>query len=65
MCPMLTSSVQQHQGNPKSQKNPKSCRKVDTDEGNLHIPNDMRNFNEIFRKYVPYDNIESHKKPGP
>ena len=23
----------------------------------------MRNFNEIFRKNVAYDNIESHKKP--
>ena len=24
----------------------------------------MRNFNEIFRKDVPYDNFKSHKKPG-
>ena len=24
----------------------------------------MRNFNEIFRKDVTYDNIKSHKKPG-
>ena len=24
----------------------------------------LRNFNEIFRKDVPYDNIKSHKKPG-
>ena len=24
----------------------------------------MRNFNEIFRKEVPYNNIKSHKNPG-
>ena len=24
----------------------------------------MRNFNEIFRKDMTYDNIKSHKKPG-
>ena len=24
----------------------------------------MKNFNEIFRKDVPYDNIKSHKNPG-
>ena len=24
---------------------------------------DLRNFNNIFRKYVAYDNIKSHKKP--
>ena len=24
----------------------------------------MRNFNEIFRKDVPYDNFKSHQKPG-
>ena len=27
------------------------------------ILNDLRNFNEIFRKDVTYDNIKSHKKP--
>ena len=27
------------------------------------ILNDLRNFNEIFRKDVPCDNIKSHKKP--
>ena len=26
--------------------------------------NDLSNFNEIFRKDVAYDNIESHKKQG-
>ena len=24
----------------------------------------MNNFNEVFRKYVTYDNIKSHKKQG-
>ena len=27
-----------------------------------YFPNDLRKFNEIFRKAVPYDNIKSHKK---
>ena len=26
--------------------------------------NELRNFNEIFRKDVTYDNIKSHKKAG-
>ena len=26
--------------------------------------NELRNFNEIFRKDVTYDNIKSHKKPA-
>ena len=28
------------------------------------ILNDLRNFNEIFRKIVTYDNVKSHKKAG-
>ena len=28
------------------------------------LRNDVRSFNESFRKDVTYDNIESHKKPG-
>ena len=24
----------------------------------------LHNFNEIFKKDVPYDNFKSHKKPG-
>ena len=28
-----------------------------------YLLNDLRNFNEIFRKDVTYDNIKSHKKP--
>ena len=29
-----------------------------------NLPNDLRNFNEIFRKNMTYDNIKSHKKLG-
>ena len=29
-----------------------------------YLLNDFRKFNEIFRKDVAYDNIESHKKQG-
>ena len=41
---------------------------VNTDEQNLHIflpylSNDLRNFNEIFKKNVCYDNIKIHTKP--
>ena len=35
---------------------------VITEGGNLHI--NLRNFNEIFRKGVTYNNIKSHKKAG-
>ena len=31
--------------------------------GREKLLNDLRNFNETFRKYVTYDNIKSHKKP--
>ena len=31
---------------------------------NSYLLNDLRNFNEIFRKYVIYDKIKSHKKLG-
>ena len=30
----------------------------------LYPLNNLRNFNEIFRKDVTYDNVKSHKKPG-
>ena len=30
---------------------------------NLHLLNDMKNFNEIFRKDGTYDIIKSHQKP--
>ena len=36
---------------------------VNNDKERLLL-NDLKNFNEIFRKDVPYDNIKSHKKPG-
>ena len=29
-----------------------------------YLLNNLRDFNEIFRKDVTYDNIKSHKKPG-
>ena len=29
-----------------------------------NLPNDLRNFKEIFRKDVPHDKIKSHKKLG-
>ena len=29
-----------------------------------YLLNDLRNFNEIFKKYVTYNNIKSHKKQG-
>ena len=28
-----------------------------------YLPNDFKNFNEIFRKDVTYDNIKIYKKP--
>ena len=33
-------------------------------ENSSYLLNNLRNFNEIFRKDVPYDNFKSHKKPG-
>ena len=30
----------------------------------LYLENDLRNFNEVFKKDVPYDIIKSHKKTG-
>ena len=35
---------------------------VNTEEENLYLQNDLRIFNEIFRKDVTYDNIKSHRK---
>ena len=38
-------------------------KKVNIDKRKyLYLPNDLRDFNEIFRKNVSYDNIKSHKK---
>ena len=31
-------------------------------ENSSYLLNDLRNFNEIFRKDVTYDNIKGHKK---
>ena len=33
-------------------------------ENSSYLLNDLRNFNEIFRKDVTYDNIKGHKKTG-
>ena len=48
----------------------KSEKLMKTDENSQHwqrnssfLLNDLRNFNEIFRKDMPYDNIKSRKKP--
>ena len=35
---------------------------VNIREENPHLLNELRNFNEIFKKDVTYDNIKSHKK---
>ena len=52
---MLTSLVSLQQGNVK--KPEKSMKIVNSEGENL---NDLRNFNEIFRKNIAYDNIKSH-----
>ena len=57
---MLTSLVSLEQDHEKKQK--KLMKLVNIDEENLHLLNDLRNFNEFFRKNVIYDNIKSHKK---
>ena len=58
---MLTSLVSLLQGNVKKWE--KLMKLVNNDKERLLL-NDLRNFNEIFRKDVPYDNIKSHRKPG-
>ena len=40
----------------------KSMKIVYIKEENIHHLNDLRTFNEIFRKDMAYDNIKSHKK---
>ena len=37
---------------------------INADEENLEELNKLRNFNEIFRKDVTYDDIKSNKKSG-
>ena len=34
------------------------------DRENLQVLRDLRNFKEIFRKDIAYNDIKSHKKPG-
>ena len=43
-------------------KNPKESLKIVNIEGE-NLLNDLRIFNEVFRKHLPYDNIKSHGKP--
>ena len=58
---MMTSLVSLPQENVKQSK--KSMKAVYiVGEKYSYLLNDMRNFNEIFRKDVAYDNIESRKK---
>ena len=57
---MLTSLVSLEQDHEKKSK--KLMKLVNIDEENLHLLNDLRNFNEFFRTNVIYDNIKSHKK---
>ena len=38
---------------------------VNIDGENLYLLRDLRNFNDIFRKDVTYDNIKIKKKTGP
>ena len=35
---------------------------LNIEEENLHFLNDLRNFNEIFKSDVTYDNINRYKK---
>ena len=47
----------------KCQKSEQLMKILNIEEKNLQIE-ELRNFNEVFRKDVPYDNIKSHKKAG-
>ena len=40
----------------------KMMKTVNTEEENFQFLNNFRNFNEIFRSDVTYDNINSYKK---
>ena len=50
----------------------RKCQKIrEIDENSQYswrkssfLSNDLRNFHEIFKKDVTYDNTKSHKKPG-
>ena len=39
----------------------RECQKIQKLIKSSHLPNDVKNFNEIFIKNVSYDNIKSHK----
>ena len=60
---MLTSLVYLQQGNLKKSK--KLMKIVITGEKkSSYFPKELSNFNETFKKGVPYDNIKGHKKTG-
>ena len=60
---MLTSLVYLQQENLKKSK--KLMKIVTTGEKkSSYFPKELSNFNETFKKGVPYDNIKSHKKTG-
>ena len=44
----------------------RKCQKIQKVDENrrksFYLPNDLRDFNEIFRKDVTYDNVKSYKK---
>ena len=48
----------------KRQKNPKKLMKIVNTDKCSYFPNGLINFNEIFRKNIPYDDIKSPKNPG-
>ena len=58
---MLTSLVSLQKGDVK--KSEKLMKIVNIDgRKSSYLLNDLRNFNEIFRKDMTYDDIKSHKK---
>ena len=60
---MLTPLVYLQQGNLKELK--KLRKIVITDENkSSYFPKELSNFNEFFKKGVPYDNIKGHRKTG-
>ena len=59
---MLTPLVSLQQGNVKQSE--KMMKIVNMKRNFSYLLNELRNFNETFRRDVTYDNIKSHEKPG-
>ena len=59
---MLTPLVSLQQGNVKQSE--KMMKIVNVKRNFSYLLNELRNFNETFRRDVTYDNIKCHKKPG-